>query len=67
MSKFLFVFFRASYGWPLTVGVILAATLAQRDKLPAAGVILAAAVVVALVVFLRTDLPKLRTMDEGSS
>lgn len=67
MSKLMFVLFRARYGWLLTVGVILAVSLLQRDKLPAAVVVAGLTAVVTAATFVRADLPRLRAMDRGTS
>ncbi|MGL4176034.1 MAG: hypothetical protein ACRCSN_08140 [Dermatophilaceae bacterium] len=67
LRRLMFLLFLASYGWPLAVGVVVAAPLIDRAKWPAAVAVLLAAVVVATVVFRRVDLPRWRAMRQAPS
>ncbi|MGL4743516.1 MAG: hypothetical protein ACRCXL_03895 [Dermatophilaceae bacterium] len=65
--RLVFLLLLARYGWPLAIGVVLAAPLVERGRWPVAAVVLLAAVVAAVVTFRRVDLPRLRAMGQETS
>ncbi|MGL5867321.1 MAG: hypothetical protein ACRCYX_15875 [Dermatophilaceae bacterium] len=65
--RLLFLLLFARYGWPLAVGVVIAAPLVERDRWPVAAVVLLAAVAIAVRTFRRVDLPRLRAMGQAPS